>query len=189
MTEPEWLDIEPGKELTVAEPEPKELEVLDALTVDQRVFVEVLTYCRYNLPKAREIYRDKTDKALTLKTLTRWLVDPKFTAACAKLESLSAQLHGVSKAQVLADLAEIKTRNQGNGQTGDRLALTALEQISKCLGQYQRDEDKLTERVGPALVTVYLQSATGNVVSAYTPGLSDRATPNFPAPEKLTIDS
>ncbi len=165
-------------------PETGELEVLNALSVDQRAFAEVWTYCRFNTVKAREMYRDNTGKALPLRTMTRWWVDPIFLEACAKLESLSAKLHGVSKAQVLADLAEIKTRRQGTTETGDRLALEALTQISKCLGQYANEDHKNEIRTGPNLFVQVV--ASDGTVRTCTPNYSDttvRMGP--PIPDRL----
>jgi hypothetical protein len=106
------------------------------------------------------------------------MADPDFVAAVTKREAIAARLHRVSAAQVLADLADIKRRNIGKN---DRLALSALELISKALGMFQKDPDKQDVRVGPALV-IQLMQRDGTVI---TVGAGGAVLPDLPPPEKL----
>ena len=149
--EPEWLDIEQSTAL-VERAAHDVVEAFEDITTDQRAFANMLVTVRYNTKAARELFRDQHNRALSATTLMRWYRDSNFVAAVKAREDLSAQMHGMSKASVIANLEDIRDRNQAKGETGDRLALSALELESKILGMFQNDDKKNEVRIGPALI-------------------------------------
>jgi hypothetical protein len=181
MTEPTWLDIEPNTAL-VERSACDLVEALDKLTLSQRQFLDALVECQYDALEARKLCRDDKGRAVSTAQLTRWLSEPEFVAATAAREKVAAQLHGVSEANVLASLSDIRRRNQGAGKDGDRLALSALELLSKAIGLFQKDEDKKQDyRPGPALVIQVM--APDGTVQICTPNTG--VIPQMPLPERL----
>jgi hypothetical protein len=179
--EPEWLDIEQSTAL-VERAAHDVVEAFENITQDQRAFADMLVTVRYNVKAARELFRDQHNRALSATTLMRWYRDASFVAAVKAREDLSAQMHGLSKASVIANLEDIRDRNQARGETGDRLALSALELESKILGMFQNDESKKTDYpVGPALV-IQVVARDGSV---HVAPVNNGVEMNPPIPERL----
>jgi hypothetical protein len=153
MKDEAWPEEDPfappptPQEVVVRDSQPL-VEAVEDLTVPQREFLECLVESRYDTVKARERYRDTFGRALPSAELQAWMTEEKFVRAVQVRETIAAKLHGVSVASVYADLADIKRRNMG---VNDRLALTAIEMLSKALGMFKPDENKSPAQVGPGL--------------------------------------
>jgi hypothetical protein len=115
------------------------ITTLKALPAPQRSFLSVYSKSHFDMQTARARYRELTGRTLSTKKLNSWLQDANFQAAVAKSEELVAKAVGISQANVLSSLAEIRNRNMG---ADDRTAMIALELIGKHLKMWRPPEDQ-----------------------------------------------
>lgn len=154
----DWLNIddekhESAKELALRDPQFAALaEHTRTLTAQQRNFLVCYSASHYDPVLACERYRETFKRKLTPRKLASWLRDdPNFGRAIQMREELAARAAGVSAANVLSCLADIRRRNLGKD---DRAAMQALELIGKHLRMFRIVEDQPSgaQREGPLLV-------------------------------------
>lgn len=157
MSDDDWLNIgdeprETAKELALRDPQFSELvEHTKTLTAQQRNFLVCFSASHYDPVLAIERYRETFKRKLTQRRLASWLHDdPNFAKAIQMREEIAARAAGVSAANVLDCLADIRRRNLGKD---DRCAMQALEMIGKHLKMFKvADETPGGQRNLPAFV-------------------------------------
>lgn len=161
----DWLNIddaprESARELALRDPQFAELiEHTKTLTAQQRNFLVCFSASHYDPVLACERYRETFKRQLTPRKLASWLRDDaNFAKAIEMREEIAARACGVSPANVLSCLADIRRRNLGKD---DRVALQALEAIGKHLKMFRAvDETPGGQRNLPAFVVgVQIQTA------------------------------
>jgi hypothetical protein len=173
--------------LTIDEPAPKARDLIKqdpqfsalvehtkTLTAQQRNFLVCYSASHYDPVLACQRYAETFKRKLSPRKLAAWLRDdPNFGKAIAMREELAAKAAGVSAANVLDCLADIRRRNLGKD---DRTAMIALELIGKHLKMFRAVEDTERERgtapTGPGLNITFIHNAApqpvriGEVVDA-----------------------
>lgn len=166
MNDADWFEDEESESKELAVAPSKDLAAAVAkLSPTQTRFLDVFVESRYDAHRARELYAERYQKQIPVKMLSGWLRQAVFADAVVAREELAAKIHGISRAQILADLSDIKRRNIGGGERKDRLALSAIELIAKCLGEFKRDHDDDRDRlpVAPSM-TIEITNNIGEVV-------------------------
>jgi hypothetical protein len=141
----EWMRLEPDDRALVKrklEEDPAFSEVIAALKglpAPQRTFMACFSRAHFDPVMARKLYKRLTGRVLSGRKLAQWMEDPAFKGAVAKTEELAARAVGVSPANVLSSLADIRRRNLGKD---DRTAMIALELIGKHLRMWRSAEDQ-----------------------------------------------
>jgi hypothetical protein len=176
----DWLNIddaqrENARELVLRDPQFAELsEHTKTLTAQQRNFLVCYSASHYDPELACKRYAEVFQRKLTPRKLTAWLRDdPNFAKAIAMREEIAARACGVSPANVLSCLADIRRRNLGKD---DRLAMLALELIGKHLKMFrvvEEERERGAVPVGPGLNITFIHTGpapsvhvAGNVVDA-----------------------
>lgn len=166
MSDLDWLDIEPdvtARDLVKQDPQFAALvEHTKTLTAQQRNFLVCYSASHYDPVLACKRYVDTFKRKLSTRKLAVWLRDdPNFGKAIQMREEIAAAAAGVSAANVLDCLADIRRRNLGKD---DRAAMQALEMIGKHLRMFRpADETASTQRQLPAfIVGVQIQTVPGH---------------------------
>ncbi len=156
MSNDDWLDTEPGpkvpaRELMKQDPQFSELvEHTKTLTAQQRNFLVCYSASHYDPVLACQRYEATFKRTLSPRRLTKWLHDdPNFGKAIQMREEMAARAAGVSAANVLDCLADIRRRNLGKD---DRAAMQALEMIGKHLRMFKTEETASNQRQLPAFI-------------------------------------
>ncbi|HEY2858792.1 MAG TPA: hypothetical protein VGJ21_10280 [Terracidiphilus sp.] len=158
----DWLDIEPkpsARDLIKQDPQFSELvEHTKTLTAQQRNFLVCYSASHYDPVLACKKYLEVFKRKLSQRQLAAWLRDdPNFGKAIQMREEMAAKAAGVSAANVLDCLADIRRRNMG---TDDRAAMQALEMIGKHLRMFRAADEAPSARQLPAfIVGVQIQQA------------------------------
>lgn len=162
MSDEDWLDIEPrptARDLIKQDPQFSELvEHTKSLTAQQRNFLVCYSASHYDPVLACRKYAEVFKRQLSQRKLAAWLRDdPNFGKAIQMREEMAAKAAGVSAANVLDCLADIRRRNLG---TDDRAAMAALEMIGKHLRMFKTEDAQTSQRQLPAfIVGVQIQQA------------------------------
>jgi hypothetical protein len=175
----DWLDIEPtptARDLVKQDPQFAALvEHTKTLTPQQRNFLVCYSASHYDPVLACKRYAETFKRKISPRKLAAWLRDdPNFGRAISMREEIAARAAGVSVANVLDCLADIRRRNLGKD---DRTAMIALEMIGKHLKMFKAVEDErqpgVTVPTGPGLSITFIHNAgapqtvrVGNVVDA-----------------------
>jgi hypothetical protein len=154
MSNDDWLDIEPtvpARDLIKQDPAFHALtEHTKTLTAKQRNFLVCYSASHYNPVLACQKYLQTFKRKLSQRKLAAWLRDdPNFGKAIQMREEMAARAAGVSAANVLDCLADIRRRNLG---TDDRAAMQALEMIGKHLRMFKVEDAQSTQRQLPAFI-------------------------------------
>jgi hypothetical protein len=161
-TEPDWLSIEPAtpaRDLIKQDPQFQALtEHTKTLTAQQRNFLVCYSASHYDPVLACKRYEETFKRKLSQRKLAAWLRDdPNFGKAIQMREEMAARAAGVSAANVLDCLADIRRRNLGKD---DRAAMQALEMIGKHLRMFKTEDALPNQRQLPAfIVGVQIQQA------------------------------
>jgi hypothetical protein len=166
-----WLDTEPAppaRDLITQDPQFQALtEHTKTLTAQQRNFLVCYGSSHYDPVLACERYERMFKRTLSQRKLVKWLRDdPNFGKAIQMREELAARAAGISAANVLDCLADIRRRNLG---TDDRAAMQALEMIGKHLRMFKVFDEAPGQRNLPAFVVgIQIQQtpAPGQVIDA-----------------------
>ncbi len=163
MSNDDWLNIEepktPARDLVKQDPAFMALvEHTKTLTAQQRNFLVCYSASHYDPVLACQRYAETFRRKLSPRKLASWLRDdPNFGKAIQMREELAARATGVSAANVLSCLADIRRRNLGKD---DRAAMKALEMIGKHLRMFKVFDEAPTNRQLPAFVVgVQIQQA------------------------------
>jgi hypothetical protein len=155
-TDDNWLDISeepktPARDLIKQDPQFQELvEHTKTLTAQQRNFLVCYSASHYDPVLACQRYETKFKRSLSQRKLLKWLRDdPNFGKAIQMREEMAARAAGVSAANVLDCLADIRRRNLGKD---DRAAMQALEMIGKHLRMFKTEETASSQRQLPAFI-------------------------------------
>lgn len=151
----DWLDIgehaPTARDLVKQDPQFAELvEHTKTLTAQQRNFLVCYSASHYDPELACKRYAEVFNRKLTQRKLASWLRDdPNFGKAISMREEIAARACGVSPANVLSCLADIRRRNLGKD---DRAAMQALEMIGKHLRMFKVFDEAPANRQLPAFV-------------------------------------
>ena len=164
LSNDDWLDQDveptvPARDLIKQDPAFQALtEHTKTLTAQQRNFLVCYSASHYDPVLACHRYHETFKRKLSQRKLASWLRDdPSFGKAIQMREELAARAAGVSAANVLDCLADIRRRNLG---TDDRAAMQALDMIGKHLRMFKTEETQSTQRQLPAfIVGIQIQQA------------------------------
>jgi hypothetical protein len=150
----DWLNVEPetsARDLIKQDPAFSALvEHTKTLTAQQRNFLVCYSASHYDPVLACQRYAETFKRKLSPRKLASWLRDdPNFGKAIQMREEMAARAAGVSAANVLDCLADIRRRNLGKD---DRAAMQALEMIGKHLRMFKTEENTASQRQLPAFV-------------------------------------
>lgn len=156
----DWLDTaEPApttRDLVLKDPEFKAMaEHTKKLTAQQRNFVACFAASHYDPVLACRKYKEQFGREMSPRRLAKWMQDePEFLTAITMRESIAARASGVSVANTLDCLADIRRRTLG---VDDRACMQALELIGKHLKMFRVAEETTQRREGPGLVVVQIK--------------------------------
>lgn len=150
----DWLNVEPetsARDLIKQDPQFSALvEHTKTLTAQQRNFLVCYSASHYDPVLACQRYLETFKRKLSAHKLAAWLRDdPNFGKAIQMREEMAARAAGVSAANVLDCLADIRRRNLGKD---DRAAMQALEMIGKHLRMFRAADEAPSTRQLPAFV-------------------------------------
>jgi hypothetical protein len=161
----DWLKIEEptpkARDLVKQDPQFSALvEHTKTLTAQQRNFLVCYSASHYDPVLACKRYEEVFQRKLSQRKLAVWLRDdPNFGKAIQMREEMAARAAGVSAANVLDCLADIRRRNLGKD---DRTAMQALELIGKHLKMFrvvEEERDRGAIATGPGLSITFIHNA------------------------------
>jgi len=171
IDEPETTQPPPkskARDLALRDPKfGQAVECLKDLTQQQRNFIMCFARSHFDPVLACKDYAKTFGRELSPRRLSKWMQDDSaFLTAIVRFEEVAARAAGVSVANTLDCLADIRRRNLG---IDDRACMQALELIGKHLKMFRVAEDMNPQRrEGPGLVVVQIQGESTVTINSDT---------------------